>query len=135
MNFGTRSFKEASGAGVDRPLDGRLEWTKFDHATALAAAIAYITLQQGDRVGLGVFADELLAHRATARASGAPGARSSRRSRPHPVDDADGLGRVVDQVLGKLNNRCLIVSVSDFFEDPAALRESLWRGCATAGTT
>lgn len=126
MNFGTRSFKEASGAGLDRSLDGRLEWTKFDHATALAAAIGYITLRQGDRVGMGVFADELLSIVN----------RSSRRGTwrkivetlsTHPVDRPTNTARVIDQTLGRLGNRCLIVLISDFFEDIETLRAALAR--------
>ncbi|MBZ0172366.1 MAG: DUF58 domain-containing protein, partial [Phycisphaerales bacterium] len=126
MNFGSRSFKEASGAGLDRSLDGRLEWTKFDHATALAAAISYITLQQGDRVGLGVFAESLMSSIN----------RSSRRGTwrkivetlsTHPVDQPTSIARVVDQLMGQLGNRCLIVMISDFFEDIETLRAALAR--------
>ncbi|MFN7431026.1 MAG: DUF58 domain-containing protein, partial [bacterium] len=60
MRFGSRSFAQASGVGVAAAPDGRANWSKYDHATAVAAAIAYISLQQGDRVGVGVFADHLL---------------------------------------------------------------------------
>ena len=55
MSFGSRSFAEASGAGRELSPDGRTHWSKFDHATALAAALSYITLRQGDRVGLEMF--------------------------------------------------------------------------------
>lgn len=126
MNFGTRLFKEASGAGLERSLDGRLEWTKFDHATALAAAISYITLHQGDRVGLGVFADRLItitnrsSHRGTWR-------KIVETLSTHPVEHATNLPRVIDQTLGKLSNRCLIVVISDFFEEPEAMRTALAR--------
>ncbi|USN98386.1 MAG: DUF58 domain-containing protein [Phycisphaeraceae bacterium] len=126
MNFGSRSFKEASGAGLERSLDGRLEWTKFDHATALAAAVSYITLHQGDRVGLGVFAEGL------ASLVG----RSSRRGTwrkivetlsTHTVDQPTNIARVIDQTLGQLGNRCLIVMISDFFEDIEKIRAALAR--------
>lgn len=126
MNFGSRSFKEASGAGLDRSLDGRLEWTKFDHATALAAAISYVTLQQGDRVGLGVFAESLMSSIN----------RSSQRGMwrkivetlsTHPVDQPTSIARVIDQTMGQLGNRCLIVMISDFFEDIENLRAALAR--------
>ncbi len=49
MNYGTLQRK------VD---DGQvLKWTKFNHATMLAAALAYLALAQRDRVGMTVFAD------------------------------------------------------------------------------
>ena len=126
MNFGTRAFKEASGVGVDRSLDGREEWTKFDHATALAAAISYITLQQNDRVGLGVFATELLAIVNRSSQTGT-WRKIVETLATHPVDAQTDLSRVVDQVLGQLNHRCLIVLISDLLADPAMVRESLAR--------
>jgi len=61
MRFGSRLFSDASGSAQDVAPDGRPNWSKFDHATATAAAMAYITINQGDRVGLAVYADELLA--------------------------------------------------------------------------
>lgn len=126
MNFGTRAFKEASGAGSETSVDGRTMWTKFDHATALAAAIAYITLQQGDRVGLGVFSSELrgIVDRSSQRGTWR---KIVETLSAHPVDEPTDMSRVMDQTLGKLNNRCLIAIMSDFFEDPAALRSALAR--------
>jgi uncharacterized protein (DUF58 family) len=84
MDFGSRSFEEASGVGRKASPDGRPYWSKFDHATAIAAAIAYITLQQGDRVGLLVYADEVRAPSSSVRVPRASGARSSARSQPTP---------------------------------------------------
>jgi uncharacterized protein (DUF58 family) len=126
MNYGSRLFKEASGAGLDRSLDGRLEWTKFDHATALAAALAYITLHQGDRVGLGIFADGLrtIVNRSSQRGTWR---KIVETLATHPVDKPTDFARVIDQTLGQLNNRCLIVVLSDFFEDPGAMRSALAR--------
>ncbi len=126
MNFGSRSFKEASGAGLDRSIDGRLDWTKFDHSTALAAAISYITLQQGDRVGLGVFAESLLA---TINRSGRRGTwrKIVETLSTHPVDQPTNIARVIEQVLGKLGNRCLIVMISDFFEDIDSIKAAMAR--------
>jgi len=53
MNFGTRTFASASGDGHSAHPSGRTNWTKFDHATGFAAALAYVTIHQGDRVGMG----------------------------------------------------------------------------------
>lgn len=126
MNYGTRTFADASGVGVKAGPRGEIVWSKFDHATAFAAAISYISLRQGDRVGLAVYADEI---RAMVRRSGQQaqwrqivGALSS-----HAVDRPTDIGRVVDQMVAKLNNRCLIVIISDFFEDPERLRAALAR--------
>ncbi|QOI99873.1 MAG: DUF58 domain-containing protein [Phycisphaeraceae bacterium] len=132
MNYGSRLFAEASGSGREVSLDGRTNWTKFDHATAMAAALAYITLRQGDRVGLVVFADEV---RHAIRRSGGKSAwrpivsalathpDQTPGSEPRPTD----LRRAVDQILGGVANRCLMVIVSDLFQDVAHVREALAR--------
>lgn len=126
MNYGSRSFESASGQGRKTSPDGRPYWSKFDHATAVAAAISYITLQQGDRVGVVVFADKVRTMLARSSQRGmwrqVIGALST-----HPVDAPTDLSRVVDQTLGHLSNRCLIVLISDLFEDPARLRAALAR--------
>src|SRR5690606_3035311 len=36
MRYGSRSFAEASGIGRKASPDGRANWSKFDHATAIA---------------------------------------------------------------------------------------------------
>ncbi len=126
MNYGSRSFAEASGAGRKTSLDGRSNWTKFDHATAMAAALAYITLHQGDRAGLVVFADEV--RNIIARS----GQRSNWRKivealATQPVEAPTEFGRVVEQVLAKVTNKCLIAIISDFFADPETLKAALAR--------
>ena len=131
MAFGSRSFAEASGIGRRVSLDGRSDWSKFDHSTALAAALSYITIQQGDRVGLIVFADAV---RAAVRRSSSQGTwrQIVTALAIHPVEEANrgrktDLPRAVDQILAKVNNRCLVAIVSDFFMDTEELREALAR--------
>lgn len=126
MSYGSRSFEDASGAGRTKSPDGRSNWSKFDHATALGAALSYMALRQGDRVGLGIFADEL---RAIIKRSSA-----QRQWRlivaalsTHPIERPTDLGRVIDQALGRLANRCLIAIISDFFMDPEVFRSALAR--------
>lgn len=131
MGYGSRSFAEASGVGRTTSLDGRDHWSKYDHATALAAAIAYITLRQGDRVGLAVFADELktLVKRSSSMGTWRQvvGALST-----HPVDASNRnrptrLDRVIDQAMGSVTNRCLVAIISDLFVEPTVLRDALAR--------
>jgi uncharacterized protein (DUF58 family) len=126
MNYGSRSFEEASGVGRATSPSGSTTWTKYDHATATAAAFAYMALRQGDRVGLGIYADSLVdaADRSSAQGTWR---RIISILAHHPVGRPSDLGHVIDQTLGKLNNRCLIVLVSDFFEDPARIRTALAR--------
>ncbi len=126
MAYGSRDFAEASGIGASASPDGRNIWTKFDHATALAAALSYITLSQGDRVGLVVFADQV--REMVSRSSAQPqwravvGALSGTT-----VDRPTDFGRVIEQTLAKITNRCLIAIISDFFVDLDALRAGLAR--------
>lgn len=126
MNYGSRLYSEASGKGHTVSSDGRTNWTKFDHATATAAALAHLAIRQGDRVGLGVYADQMMAMLGRTGASDQwrriVGALST-----HPVEKAANLGRVIDQTIAKLNNRCLIGIISDFYEDPQEIRTALAR--------
>ncbi|MCB9845828.1 MAG: DUF58 domain-containing protein [Phycisphaeraceae bacterium] len=126
MAYGSRSFSEASGIGAKAGPRGQVNWTKYDHATALAAAISYITLRQGDRAGVVVFADQVRS--LLSRSS------SQRQWRQiietlsqHPVEAPTDLSRVMDQTLAKIGNRCLIALVSDLFTDPAQIKTALAR--------
>lgn len=131
MMYGSRSFEDASGEGVKASPDGRLHWSKFDHATALAAALAYITLRQGDRVGLSVYAHEIQAiiRRSSSQATWRQivGALAT-----HPIDPRHrglkaNLVRVVDETLSKVRNKCLVAIISDLFMDLEEFREALAR--------
>jgi len=123
MRFGSRLFSDASGSASETAPDGRPNWSKFDHATATAAALAYITLHQSDRVGLAVYADEL-------RAMVARSARQSSWKQivdtlsTHPIDQPTDIVRAMDQILAKVTNRCLLVVISDFFDDPENIRSA-----------
>ena len=126
MDFGSRLFSDASGSGAGASAGGRPYWSKFDHATALAAAMSYIAIRQGDRVGLVVYADSVKAmvkpSSAQAQWRQIVGALST-----HPVQAPTDIARVVDQTLAKINNRRLLVFISDFFEDVNHIRAALAR--------
>lgn len=131
MNFGTRLFAHASGVGRKTGPGGSENWTKFDHATALAAALSYITLRQQDRVGLTVYSDEV---RAIIKRAGAHntwrqvvGMLGGVAADPASTGRTTNLGRAIDQTLAQVHNRCLIAIVSDFFSDIADLRAALAR--------
>jgi len=44
-----------------------------------------------------------------------------------PADAPTEIGRVIDQVLAKLTNRCLLVLLSDLFMDPEEIRAAMAR--------
>src|SRR5436190_4918091 len=100
MRYGSRAFEDASGAGHTMSPDGRANWSKFDHATAIAAAMAYITLHQGDRAGLFVFADEVEAMVKRSSSQGTwrqiVGALAT-FYQAQPTNAPTDIGRIVDQ--------------------------------------
>ncbi len=124
MSFGSRPFAEAAASGEAIGPSGQGNWRKIDHATALAAALSYVTLRQGDRAGLYTFADGILGGVERSSSQGSWRRIVSALAQA-PVDGAADFARVFDQVLGKLTNRCLIVVLSDFFADPNVL-EAAW---------
>lgn len=109
--------------GSVKDSDGNL-WTKYDHATAIAASMAYMAIGQQDAVGLAVFDREL---RRFLKPSNSPGmwkqivAELSKATR----EDKTGLGRVLEQLAEKLTHRSLIIILSDFFDDPLAIQRGL----------
>ena len=124
MRFGTLRVKQGWG-GTD--ASSRLgTWTKFDHATAIGAALCYLSLQQRDRVGLAVFADGI---RAQVKRSNAKNTWRSvvRTLATEPVDDATDLGKVVDQVMATVTNRSLFIVVSDLLVPTESVRAAVAR--------
>ncbi|MBI1335642.1 MAG: DUF58 domain-containing protein [Phycisphaera sp.] len=112
-------------------------WRKFDHAASVAAALAYLAIQQQDRVGLVTFDDHI---RSTVKASNSRGQWRTvvEHLGVEPLDPAavgdtgfaerkTDLSKLLDQVNAKLSQRSLIVLVSDLFDDPASLDRGLAR--------
>ncbi len=124
MSYG--SLKVRKGWGGTTASNAAKLWTKFDHATACAVALAYLCLHQQDRIGLAVFADEV---QTMISRSGARGQwrRIVVALSGEPVEAATNLAKVTNQVLGKISNRALFVIISDLFEDPENIRQSLAR--------
>ncbi len=124
MSYGTLTAK-AHWGGTTASAAKKV-WTKFDHATALSVAIAYLCLHQQDRVGLVVFADEIrsLVKRSSARGQWR---RIINALGGEPVESSTNLVKVADQVLGKITNRALFMIISDLFDDAESIRQALAR--------
>lgn len=110
MRYGTLDLKK--GWGGTKASRGLERWTKFDHATAIAAAMCYLSLQQRDRVGLGVFADGIRSQvkRSNARDTWR---RMVRTLSMETVDDHTDISKVVDQAMAAIGNRSLFIVISD----------------------
>jgi uncharacterized protein (DUF58 family) len=124
MNYGTLAVK--SNWGGTEASRSKGSWTKFDHATATAVAVAYLSLQQGDRVGVAVFADEI---RAMVKRSSSRGQWRSivNTLNVHPVNQHTNFAKVTEQALSKVHNRAMWIIISDFFEDVTKVRNALAR--------
>jgi uncharacterized protein (DUF58 family) len=117
-------------------------WRKFDHAAALALAMSHLAVRQQDRAGLSLFAGQvlkgtrfsnttehwrslvdMLQSNAPKTADNPEDARKERPAEMPAVDIAatTDLVRVVDQTIARLNQRSLLVLISDLFDSSASL--------------
>ena len=101
-----------------------IAWTKYDHATAIAASLSYMAIQQQDSVGLAVFDNQLKKY---LKPSNSP---AQWKTITHeltlvPRTSKTGTGHVLDQLAEKLTHRSLIVVLSDFFDDMEGIKKGL----------
>ncbi|MBI3327028.1 MAG: DUF58 domain-containing protein [Nitrospinae bacterium] len=98
--------------------------SKFDYASYLAAALAYVMLNQQDLVGLVTFAESIrtqLPPRSNPRHL-----RAVIESLEHTTPTGDtGLGRTLHQVASQLKRRGLVIVLSDLLDDPAEVMQGL----------
>jgi uncharacterized protein (DUF58 family) len=104
--------------------EGNSMWSKYDHATAIAAVLSYMAIQQQDSVGLAVFDNELKRY---FKPSNSPG---QWKVITHELSQTPRLrktntGRILDQLAEKLTHRSLIVVLSDFFDDLEGIKKGL----------
>jgi uncharacterized protein (DUF58 family) len=100
------------------------QWSKYDHATAIAASLSYMAIQQQDSAGLAVFDNELKKY---FKPSNAPGQWKiiTHELTLVPRLKKTNTGRILDQLAEKLHHRSLIVLLSDFFDDIESIRKGL----------
>ena len=115
---------ESMGYGTVAPSGESNTWTKYDHATAIAASLSYMAIQQQDSVGLAVFDNQLKKY---LKPSNSP---AQWKTITHeltlvPRKAKTGTGHVLDQLAEKLTHRSLIVVLSDFFDDMEGIKKGL----------
>jgi len=115
MSFGSLKFGSGRSANV---------WTKYDHATALAAALAYLSIHQQDAVGLAVF-DAVLGRFFKPSNSPAQWKLLINELRQVPRRNKTNTGRVLEQLAEKLAHRSLVVIISDLLDDLGAISQGL----------
>ena len=103
---------------------GKERWTKYDHATAIAASLSYMAVQQQDSVGLAIFDNDL---RRYFKPSSSPGQWKvvTHELQIVPRLKKTNAGRVLDQLAEKLTHRSLLVILSDFFDDIESIQSGL----------
>jgi uncharacterized protein (DUF58 family) len=99
-------------------------WSKYDHATAIAASLSYMAIQQQDSVGLAVF-DSDLKHYIKPSNSPAQWKLITQDLTMVPRLKKTNTGRILDQLAEKLTHRSLIVMLSDFFDDVENIKKGL----------
>ncbi len=106
------------------PATGNFLWTKYDHATAIAAALSYMAIQQQDSVGLAIFDQSLSRY---FKPSNAPAQWKMvvQELQTVPRWNKTNTGKILDQLAEKLHHRSLIVLLSDFFDDIENIKKGL----------
>lgn len=125
---------------TNQPAGWTNRWSKWNHASCIAAAMANIALRQQDRVGLTLFADDVVAgsrlsnaqnhwkeiaqllHRTTLVTEENEETVSADNTHTHT-----DLGVIVDRTAAQLTRRSLIILISDLFDDPEHLEKGLAR--------
>ena len=104
--------------------EGNTTWTKYDHATAIAASLSYMAIQQQDSVGLAIFDQALSRY---FKPSNSPGQWKVvvNELQQVPRWNKTNTGKILDQIAEKLNHRSLIVILSDFFDDIEGIQSGL----------
>ncbi len=103
---------------------GKQTWSKYDHATAIAASLSYMAIQQQDSVGLAIFDNDL---KHFIKPSNTPGQWKilTHELTLVPRLKKTNTGRILDQLAEKLTHRSLIVLLSDFFDDLGSIKKGL----------
>ncbi len=124
MRFGTLHTK--SGWGGTRAQSTENQWTKYDHATAIAAALSFLSLAQRDRVSVGIFADGIRG--GVRRSSSSDHWRSVVQAlASEPVNDRVNWSKVADQTLSQNSGHTLFIIISDFLAPLDQIRSCLAR--------
>jgi uncharacterized protein (DUF58 family) len=98
--------------------------SKFDYACYLAAALAYIMLNQQDLVGLVTFAEGIRRQLQPRSSPGHLRAMLDSLEQTAPVGDTD-LGHTLHHIASQLKRRGLVIVLSDLLDDPMEVMQGL----------
>ena len=95
---------------------GKEGWRKFDHATSIAASLAYVALHQQDSAGLAVF-DKKVRHFIKPSNNPRQWRTIIDELTTVPKNQKTNTGGILDEIAEQMHHRSLIVLVSDLFDD------------------
>jgi uncharacterized protein (DUF58 family) len=98
--------------------------SKFDYGCILAASIAYVILQQQDAAGLVTFSDRVESF-IPPRAKRAYLTEILRALEGRKPSGDTNVGKILEEIAGKIKRRGLIILVSDLLDEPEAILKGL----------
>ena len=98
--------------------------SKFDYACYLAAALAYIMLNQQDLVGLVTFADGIRRQLPPRSSPGHLRTVIDSLEQTRPSGDTD-LGRTLHHIASQLKRRGMVIVLSDLLDEPTEVMQGL----------
>ncbi len=99
--------------------------TKLAYAQTLAAAIAFLTIRQNDRIGLGIYAGKLIDHLPPASTWAHLKALCQTLEHTRPIATPADVFAAVKQAHRLLARRALVVLISDLIDEPSPLFNAL----------
>ncbi len=104
-------------------VDGQT-WTKYDHATAVAASLSYLAVHQADSVGLAIF-DQAMSRYFKPSSSPTQWKLVMNELQQMPRWNKTSIGRVLDQIAEKVTHRSVVVLLSDCFDDVENIKKGM----------
>ncbi len=98
--------------------------SKFDYACYLAAALAYLMLNQQDLVGLVTFSNGIRRQLPARSSAGHLRAVLDSLEQTTPIGDTD-LGRTLHHIASQLKRRGLVIVLSDLLDEPMEVMQGL----------
>lgn len=127
-NQGQGASKEAGllSSLAPRPsaLAPSVKWTKYDHATSIAASLAYLAVHQADSVGLAIF-DQQLSRYFKPSNSPTQWKLITNELQQIPRWNKTSIGKILDQIAEKVTHRSVVVLLSDCFDDLEGIKKGL----------
>lgn len=113
-----------SSASMNYASKGQV--TKFEYASSLAGAIAFLMMRQQDAAGLALYDTEIRTYLPprSKRSYIQELLRALDATRP---SNTTGTAQALDRLAERISRRGLIVIISDFFDDPASVVSALKR--------